>query len=116
MLNRGAVILRCKPPAVEWVNRVDPDPETARVTLEGMNRERTVYLISDEDAESEEQVRAWVRLNFEALFEMELEGWYTEPELWPEHRTWKLFNEWFDIECHSMLVDTVEGPLVNQDF
>jgi hypothetical protein len=83
LLNRAALLLRYKEPAVRWINEADPDPAGKEVTLEDANSERPVYLISDEDAESSDAVRHWVETNFRALFESELEGWYTDPELWP---------------------------------
>ena len=87
MLNRAALLLRYKDPAVRWINAVDPNPSAVPVTLDDVNTERTVYLISDEDADSSDGVRNWVGANFRALFESELEAWYTDPIerqlLWP---------------------------------
>ena len=83
MLNRAALLLHYKAPAVRWIDDVDPNPSATPVTLEDVNSERTVYLISDEDADSADAVRAWVEVNFRALFESELEAWYTDPDLWP---------------------------------
>ena len=67
MLNRAALLLRYKDPAVRWINAVDPNPSAMPVTVEDVNSERTVYLISDEDADSSDGVRNWVEANFRAL-------------------------------------------------
>lgn len=113
MLNRSALLLRYKAPAVQWINDADPSPGGSSVTLEEVNSDLTVYLVSDEVAESPEEVRRWVKANWRTLFESELEGWYTAPTLWPK-LTLKRFDEWFDVECHSMLVDTL-GTLIEDD-
>ena len=115
MLNRAALLLRYKDPAVRWINAVDPNPSAVPVTVEDVNSERTVYLISDEDADSSDGVRNWVEANFRALFESELEAWYTDPELWPSPLSLELFDEWFAVECHSMVLDTVGGAIVDDE-
>ena len=80
-----------------------------------MRQERTVYLISEEDADGEEAVQNWVEANFGAMFENELDGWYTDPDLWPRKRTLALFREWFEVEYHSVIVDTVGGEIYDDE-
>lgn len=112
MVNRGAVILRCKAPMVNWINETDPVEDASEVTIEEVNKERTVYLVSDHDAEN---IDRWIKLNFKALFESELEGWYLEESMWPKKRTLKVFHEWFDVECHSVIEDTVGTPIEDDE-
>lgn len=114
MLNRSTLLLHYKPPAVQWINDVDPSPSGNRVTLEEVNSDLTVYLVSDGVSESPEEVRRWVKANWRNLFESELEGWYTDPTLWPK-RTLKRFDEWFDVECHSVLIDTLGTPIEDDE-
>ena len=114
MLNRGAVLLRYKEPAVRWINDVDPVPDN-HVTLEDVNEERTVYLISDDDADTKDTLERWLKKNYAELFESELEGWYTDPDLWPKKRTLKMFKEWFTVECHTVLLDTVGDELYDDE-
>ena len=115
MINRAALILRYKEPAVRWINEADPIPDRVLISLTDVNRERTVYLVSDEDAATDEDIRRWVKENFHVLWEAELEGWYTDESLWPSGRTLKKFDQWFEVECHTVLVDTVDGPLVDDE-
>lgn len=116
MINRAALILKYKEPAVRWINEADPDPAGNSICLADVNRERTVYLVSDEDADSEADVRQWVQENVGALWESELEGWYTDQALWPRDRTLKKFDQWFEVECHTVLIDTVDGVLVDDEI
>ena len=37
VINRGAVILRCKEPAVRWINEADPYEDNPGLTLESVN-------------------------------------------------------------------------------
>jgi hypothetical protein len=115
VINRAAVILRYKGPAVAWINAADPCDRDSAITLEAANEERTVYLISDEDADTGTTLERWIRRNYRQLFESELEGWYTDPTLWPEDRSLNRFKEWFDVECHTVLVDTVGGVICDDD-
>ncbi len=115
MLNRAAVILRYKEPMLRWINEADPRPPEKPLTLSEVNEEHTVYLIRDEDADSRDTVTRWIKLNHAVLFDQELEGWYTDPTLWPANRSWKVFQEWFEIEYHTVLIDTVDGPLLDDE-
>ena len=34
-----------------------------------------------------------------------------DESLWPENRERSIFNEWFSVECHSVVIDTVGGVI-----
>ncbi|EWH03045.1 hypothetical protein [Halomonas sp. BC04] len=114
MLNRAALLLRYKAPAVQWINDADPAPSGRAITAEEVNRDRTVYLVGDEVSASPTKVRQWVKANWRNLFESELEAWYTDPALWPK-LSLKRFDEWFEVECHSAIIDTHGGALEDDD-
>ena len=86
MINRAAVILRYKEPFVRWINDADPYEDNPGKTPENANKDRNVYLITDEDGETVEE---WISLNYKTLFENELEGWYSDESLWPKNRNRK---------------------------
>ena len=113
MINRAAVILKYKAPFIQWVNEADPYKDNPGTTLESENKDCTVYLILEDDAEKLEE---WISFNFEQLFESEIEDWYNDESLWPKNRTRKLFDEWFDVECHSVLIDTVDGKIIDDEI
>lgn len=115
MLNRAAVILKYKDPAVQWINDADPYDDDPQISIEEVNRERTVYLISERDADDDKALSRWIKANFAELFEAELEGWYTDVSLWPQKRTYGLFQEWFEVECHTMVEDTVGSLIVDDE-
>ena len=109
MINRSCIILKLKEPAIRWINKADPDPDF-KITLDYANNDSTVYLIQVDDG-IDDMAMGWVELNYSMLFESELESWYTEESLWPQDRTLKLFKEWFDVESHSVIEDTVKGKV-----
>lgn len=113
MINRAAFLLRYKQPAVDWINEVDPSEDEPQVSLADVNRERTVYLIPDQAAADDDTVRSWVELNYEALMENELGAWYTDSSLVPEF-TLEMFDEWFEAECHSLVLDTSDEPIIEE--
>ena len=115
MINRAAILLRLKPLAIEWINKADPYENGVGVSLESANEERTVYLVSDHVADDAHSVQKWIELNYEVLFENELEGWYTDESLWPPKRDLKLFKKWFEVQCHTVLIDTVEEPIIDDE-
>ena len=112
MVNRAAVILKYKSPMIAWINESDQVEDSPEMTIEEANSDKTVYLISSDDAEDLDQ---WLKLNYKALFEAELEDWFLDENLWPKKRTRKVFDEWFDVECHSIIMDTVGIPIVDDE-
>ena len=112
MINRSAVLLKYKEPFVRWINDADPYDHGSPMTLEDANEDRNVYLVTEEDAENFEE---WISLNYKALFENELNDWYTDESLWPKKRTKKIFHEWFSVECHSTIIDTVDIPIEDDE-
>ena len=112
MVNRAAIILRYREPFVRWINESDPYNDSPNISMEDANREKTIYLISDDAGDDYER---WIDLNYEVLFEDELEGWYTDESLWPQERTKELFDEWFAVECHTVIHDTVGGDIIDDE-
>ena len=112
MINRSAVILKYKEPFVRWINESDPYKDDPGITSENANEDRTVYLITDDDGEN---IGKWISLNYKTLFENELEGWYTDESIWPKKRDRKTFNEWFAVECHTVIIDTVKGRIEDDE-
>lgn len=116
MINRAAVLLRYKAPAVAWINEADPCDVDPGITLELANEDRTVYLIQDDDGDGPAALKEWVALNYAVLFENELDSWYTDEQLWPAERDLSLFDEWFDVECHTLILDTVGEPITDDEM
>ena len=112
MINRSEVILKYKEPFIRWINEADPYEDDTGITSKNANEDRNVYLITDEDGENVEE---WISLNYKTLFENELEGWYIDESLWPKKRDKKTFYEWFEVECHTVIIDTVNGPIEDDE-
>jgi hypothetical protein len=115
LINRAALLLRYKASAVRWINEADPDSSDGLTTIEDVNDERTVYLIDDSAGADPIGLERWLERNFEALFEMELEGWYIDSALWPQDRTYRLFREWFEPEVNTVIIDTCSHELFDDD-
>ena len=108
MLNRGVVIVRPAQPFLKWASELDdsgvtPDP----------HGEQTVYLVPSYDDDAE----AWEILEeiFPTIFESELYGWHTEESAWPQSRTFAMFQQWFNIELHSVVEDLCADELVDDE-
>ncbi len=110
MINRAAVVIKGTESLVNWVNEIDEDAE---ITLEEVREESTVYLISDDAAEEFDE---WVEDTFHMIFESELQGWYTDCDVWPADLTIDMFYEWFTISLHTVVEDTVDSEIVDEEF
>jgi hypothetical protein len=111
MLNRAVLILRYKQPFVDWINEADPY-NTPNLSLASTNEDTTAYLVEVED---EDELESWLKLNGETLFEAELDGWHSDPKLWPRDRSVSLFKQWCTLELHTMVFDTGGAPLYDDD-
>lgn len=109
MMNRAALVLKYKQPALDWINKVD---ETAQLTLEDVNEDGILYLVDEAYGENP---RLLLEKGYLNLWEYELAGWYEEETVWPQKRTPELFEQWFDIEVHSIVEDFMDGPLLEED-
>jgi hypothetical protein len=112
VINRGAIVVRLQEPFVRWINEACPVVDGPGISLESANEDKTIYLITDNDAE---KLDRWLKENYMILFEQELEEWYVDEMLWPENRNRKIFNEWIEIECHSIILDTVDGNIIDDE-
>ena len=71
-----------------------------------------MYLVEVED---QDELARWLAQNHQALFEEELNGWYTDSALWPRNRSLKMLKEWCSFELHSVVVDTGASPLEDDE-
>ena len=51
----------------------------------------------------------------EEIFCRELEGWYTDEEVWPKDRSLKVFKQWFEIQHFEIVEDVGRGPIENDE-
>ncbi len=109
-LNRSAVVLRPKQPFLEWAATVHKDdPQTAEETRAAFTQDRTVFLLPEYNSD---QVAAENLSDFaQLLFEEMLQSWSLDMNAWPSDREWETFQEWFEFECFSMVVDAFEEKL-----
>ncbi len=114
-VNRQAAVVFCQQPFVDWINTVDEQSgSTTKFTIDEVNREPHVYLL--EHYEQWEANLAHVDEFKPAIFESELNGWFCDPELWPEDRSLEIIDQWLRISLHSMLIDLERGRLKKREW
>jgi len=106
-INRIAIVIIPKKPFYDWLNSIEPGEGTDEEASE--DKDNTVYLIPDFDEQFE--IEAYLKKICQRIFKNELASWYTDESLWPENRTWDIFKEWFDIEMHTVLYDTLDDDI-----
>ena len=60
MINRVALIIKYKEPAVQWINKADPCDDAPGLTIEIVNTDNHVYLISEELADDPKGLKKWL--------------------------------------------------------
>ncbi|MGB3948602.1 MAG: hypothetical protein WBM13_11505 [Bacteroidia bacterium] len=97
LLNRSAITISYKQPFIDWNNKLTPD-----MCLEAnMLGESKTYL-TNEIVDNPEKI---LKKYYKEIFEMELEGMWVDENDWPQNRTLKLFNEWFNYEISDFVID-----------
>ncbi len=97
--NRSVVNIYPTKLYVDWFNYV---------TNNGINYsidklEPISFLI--EDFETRKQFDNWLERNFQLLFDVRLSYSCIDKSLWPEKRTFCIFNKWFDIRFSNLILD-----------
>lgn len=106
-VNRWLVVVRIRQPYVDWAMAIDDGGPKVVIDLETASP--SAFLVPW--FEYEEHARHWVEENFNLLFEIVLAGWCSDPDTWPEDRSWPAGSEWFDLELLEAPWDVVPGPI-----
>jgi hypothetical protein len=106
--NRSLVILRPRPPLVAWVRRCDPSTPIPAAEVAGATEALMIPAF-----DLTEDAWAWIEENADILFEVALESWYTDPDLWPDRRDFAALREWFEVELVDVVWDVVDAPLTS---
>jgi hypothetical protein len=111
-INRSVAIIRPKQPFVDWSNQL-PDGGP-KVSLDNFRHNCTVILIPEYD--THRQTKSYINQIYEDIFEEELWGWCTEESWWPKDRTKELFWQWFEVELHSIVLDSLDESIEKEDW
>jgi hypothetical protein len=111
-INRSALIVTPAQPFLDWLHQVDPT--SARLTLEDLQREPTIYLVPECD--SQDQAIEYLGMSVSDIFEEHLDGWYRVPVVWPKERDLPTFQRWFEFSFHSMIVDLGDYALEHEEL
>ncbi|MGE5682546.1 MAG: hypothetical protein ACM34K_16895 [Bacillota bacterium] len=111
-IDRHLVIIKPKQPFLDWLKSLAE--ENSSLVIEDIRHDNTAFMIPSN--ELIEQDQKYIKSIFPDLFEMELEEWSLDTDLWPGDRTYELFQEWFDTEIHTIVIDTLEDPVEKSGF
>jgi hypothetical protein len=103
-VDRSALILKHKQAFYDWMNKLGIGGDIHDL------KEANIYLFH----ETSSKFGPWLKKNFDQFFKIELEEWCMDQKKWPQKRTYKMFNEWFDVELSTMIYDLESEP-VNKD-
>ena len=105
-INRSAIVINYKKPFIEWANSLHKN--ALKLSLNQINQDNIVYLVEEyDDLHHLDEI---IKPKFEAIFRDLLKGWCKNKSMWPEKMSWKLFNEWFEINAHSRVKDLESIP------
>ena len=107
-INRNVLMVEPTEVFLEWAKK-NPDTDL-ELTMDELLADCTAYLIPEQEADPE----AWLRRNFKTIFEIELDGWCTDPSLWPKVRSFKAFKKFFCVRFCSTVIDLAKGAIARE--
>jgi len=110
--NRTAVVVVPKQPFLDWLRSVDPT--SRRLTIRDLGHEPSIYLLPE--ADDDDQAAHFLAGYCRDIFEDQLAGWLTEPDLWPKNMGIDNFKRWFRYSFHSMVIDLSDEPLISEEM
>ncbi|MCH7518168.1 MAG: hypothetical protein IH964_03980 [Candidatus Dadabacteria bacterium] len=110
-INRSIAIIRPKQPFVDWANQL-PDAEL-KSSLDDFKTDCLAILIPDYD--TDEEAEGYINEIYEDIFIEELYGWCTEEAWFPQDRTNEMFWQWFEVELHSIVMDSCMEPIEEEE-
>ena len=117
-INRAGIVVKLKKPFIDWIIFVgkerDEDDVLGKdgIEMEGFDSKH-IYLMPAYDENKDYD--KFIKKNYHKILENELYGWYIEPELWPQDRSWKVFNEWIDWEIETMVFDLADDEPIGYE-
>jgi hypothetical protein len=112
--NRHLIVLKPREPFLKWI--VEADPDSPKPRLRDFLNDLDGILIPEAAGETEADVKRWVNKHWQLFFEQMLNDWYVDETLWPKNRSAKLFNEWVEIQYHSMVWDMADDDIAYEVF
>ena len=111
-VDRHILLVTPREPFAEWVRSLEEFEDMVegkqRSGLDESIRMPATYLVPF--SFNPDPVIAWVRDNFDTIFETELNGVTDKSESWPSDRTVEMFEDWFDLQLFDAPTVVVDGP------
>jgi len=112
IINRSVVVIKPKQPFVDWINSLGDDEE--QYSISDFSTDCSIFLLPVVDLD--EYAEAFIKDTFQDIFELELSIWMADDDTWPENITYKMFLEWFDVEYHSMVFDSLKDDIEKEAY
>lgn len=111
-INRSVSIIKPKQPFVDWINS-QSSPEDM-ISLEDVREDCMAVLLPQYDYDQEaigyiEKLCTWI-------FETHLKREFRKKKNWPIKRDYETFKKWFDVELHSIIIDSYEGDIEKETY
>jgi hypothetical protein len=114
MINRAAVTILAKQPFIDWINSTNVSPDALKFTIDMVNDEPQIFLVKN--YEDLNQQKMYITKLKPMFFEVMLDGYYQDETAWPEERSEKVFDNWFDLITHSMILDVEDHAIEQEEY
>jgi hypothetical protein len=104
-INRTVLTIFPKQPYIDWANSFEDDGPK----MDAETKHSTAVLIPDRY--DEYTYEKFLKKIYSKIFQEELAAWMDDPEAWPQDRSYKRFNEWFDIRVSDAVIDLGSGQI-----
>jgi len=108
-VKRVAAVIKPTQVMLDWLK--DKPGNNQDLNLDTVQRDCTVLLLPA--FEGPAQAKGFIKDIYNGIFESEMASWGLDETTWPRDRSYKMFNEWFKVELHSVLFDLgdIDAPV-----
>ncbi len=110
-INRSSLIVRPKQPYIDWANSMNDGGPQADLDI--MRKNPNPFLV--DEIFCNDDIFHIIDEYWEIIFEIQLNSWMRDPDVWPEELTRDMFDNWFDYELFDMVWD-ITGKRIKRQF
>jgi hypothetical protein len=111
LINRAVAVIKPRHAYFCWTEEIPQHrDDTAK---NGLHADCTAVLIPVFETRAESE--AYIAGISVSLFEMELRAWNNDRMMWPVDLSYDVFRLWFDVQIHTIVVDTVGSKIVKEE-
>lgn len=113
-IDRMALVLQPKEAFITWLKEIHKEEFAKEEGSEKLTMLTEPSVILIPVIEDDEAFENYITLHYASWLAYEFGSWCENEEEWPEQRDFEAFQEYFDVNVHSIVIDNVSDEYIMQ--